>query len=159
MVAAAAPSKAQVLAMLMQATTSSGVQQAPSTTVTFANNSQVTLTTGPSGTSGGMDISCTKKAPSWKAAHRSLSGAPPTGWTFIGNTFVNNLLVAGWVGSFDGDDTSAVFNYVFGGDLAALTMSDKAKGVTSTVLFTDVVLGEPAPSKYTLPDYLAVQCK
>ena len=38
-------------------------------------------------------------------------------------------------------------------------MSDKAKGVASTVLFTDVVLGEPAASKYTLPDYLAVQCK
>jgi hypothetical protein len=168
--AAGYPSKAQVQSLMVTALLPDGTRQGPlpQTTVTFANNSQVLISAADGGYSAPatMGVKCTKKPDPalWvaSAVGAVLSSNPET-WTYIGNTFCGANLVAGYVGEFYATEgapasQSALFTNVFGGGLAAISMSDATTSVTSTVLFDELVAGPPDASLFTLPEYIASQC-
>ena len=168
--AAGDPSKAQVQSLMVTALLPDGTRQGPlpQTTVTFANNSQVLISAADGGYSAPatMGVKCTKKPDPalWVAsAVGAVLSSDPHTWTYIGNTFCGANLVAGYVGEFYATEgapasQSAVFTNVFGGGLAAISMSDATTSVTSTVLFDELVAGPPDASLFTLPEYIASQC-
>jgi len=167
-VADASPSQANVMSLMTTATFPSGAQSqpAPSTTVQFQNGSSVEVKLPNTGSRNDMGVVCNRKPDPTSmgyavqsALSRALTPPPDSSpWTFIGNTFVMNKLVAGFLLPGANGTTMALFNNVFGNGLVAISGPDAKSGASTTIIFDDLVEGKPEASELTLPPYLAATC-
>ena len=80
------------------------------------------------------------------------------GYKFIGYSFINNMLAAGYAAQTPAGDLSAIFVSVFDGHMLAMGQENKAKSTMAQVLFLTYNNARPQSAEVSLPGTLSALC-